>query len=103
LELIEVIKQKEQQAAQQRQQQEQFNQALQKLAIAQAEAEIAQTNALTQQQVTNSIENQAETALDRAKTATEIQELQGQNPMKLLQMAVDLEKTRINAESKREK
>ena len=95
LELLKAIDEQEKAAAQARRQEQEFNQSLQRLAIAQAEAEIAQTKALTQQQITNSIENQAETALDRARTASEIDDLQSRPALELLKMAVDLEKVRI--------
>ncbi|MHC4344726.1 MAG: portal protein [Planctomycetota bacterium] len=101
LELIKEIEQTEKQQQAHAEKQQQLNEALQQLAIAQAQAEIAQQKALTQQQITGAMENQAETALDRVKTAAEIQELQGKGSLEVLKMAVDLEKARIGA-SKRD-
>lgn len=97
LELIAEIEQAEKQAAQQRQKQEQLQDALQQLAIQQAQSEIRQQEALTEQQRTGAIENQTEAAYDRVKTAAEIQELQSKGGLEVLRMAVDLEKARIGA------
>ena len=99
LELLAEIEQSEKQQAQIRQKQEQLNEALQQLAIQQAQTEIRQQEALTEQQRTGAMENQAETALDRVKTAAQIQELQSKGSLEVLKMAVDLEKARIGAKN----
>jgi len=103
LELIGEIERAEQQAAQQRQKQEQLQNALQQLAIQQAQTEIEQQKALTQQQITASRENETEAAYDRVKTAAEIQELQNKGNLDVLKMAVELEGKRIMAGAKNDK
>ena len=102
LELLKAIEEGEKLQAEAKARQDKLNEALQQLAIAQAQAEIEQQKALTQQQITGARENETEAAYDRVKTAAEIQDLQSKGSLEVLRMAVDLEKARIGA-SKSEK
>jgi len=97
VELLREVEQQEQAQLAARQRQEKLNEALQQLAIAQAQSEIAQNQQLAEQQRTAALENQTEAAFDRVKTAAEINDLQNKGGLELLRMAVDLEKAKIGA------
>jgi DNA helicase IV len=94
-EILQEIAQTERQRQAEQQKQQAFNNALQELAIAKAQSEIAQQQQLAEQQRTAAIENQAETALDRAKTMAEIQDMSAKEGIELIKIAADLEKARI--------
>jgi hypothetical protein len=98
LELIKEIEETEKAQQAQQQRMQKLNEALQQLAIAQAESEILQNRQLAEQQRTAALENQSEAAYDRVKTAAEIQELQSKGSLEVLKMAVDLEKARLGAQ-----
>lgn len=86
------LEQVEQQAQQAQQKQERMSQALQQLAIQQAQSQMLENRAQAEERRTQAVENQTGAALDRIKTAAEIEELRNKPVMDALKLAIDLEK-----------
>lgn len=101
-ELMQEIQRIEQQNAQNAQKQQALQNTIQQLAIEQSKATINSENTQSAERITQSIQNQASANLDKIKTAQLIAESRQKGVTDLLKLAVDLEKTRINANSKRE-
>ena len=98
--LVQLMEQQDQIQAQAAQRRQQLQEVLQQLAIEQQRATIASEQSQNIERITQAQENRTGAALDRAKTMTEIQDLQGKPYMELLKMAYDLQKAQLELEAR---
>jgi len=102
-ELLQEAMQMEQQKQQQQQKIEQLTQTSQQLEIERVKGEILANRGIAEERRSQAVENQADAALNRAKTAAEIDDIGTSRAIELLQMAIQIEQIGqqdIKAESK---
>jgi len=93
----------EAQQTKQRQAQEQLAMAVQQLSLQRERATIESERSQSIARLNQAREDQTDAALNRVKTAAELNELQNKNAIELLGMAVDLEKERLRQRNVKEK
>lgn len=102
-ELFQIIKKSEAQDAQMMQKRSQQELIQQQLNIELTKGNVLANRGIAEERRSQAVENQSDAALNRAKTAAEIQDILEQQRIQLIQMAVDLEKIGqqdVKAESK---
>lgn len=90
-ELIKAVQQAEQQQAQQMQKQEQLQQTAQMLEIARAKGEVAAMGGVAEERRAKAVEDMSDAALNRAKTAAEINDMTIGRFLELINTVVSLE------------
>jgi len=101
-ELVQKAKQAEQQKAQQAQQQQQMQDTMTQLSIQGAQSEMRLNEAQAAQNITQSQENSTGAALDRVKTAAQIQDLEGGSIERVVDQLIRLEELKLKQQESRQ-